>query len=316
MDITRRRFVRISATAGVAAAAGSTLLEGAAAAADRIWLLPHASWADLRNTSLGGDPAVCNNAFNQGTTWFTVEYQGEVPTNPIPSGYTGTAVVGFKAYQNGSTGLLDAIRKKQLPSWVQAVQYDAEHWDPTPQVEQGAWLYNAHRNFSYAKHFCEAAHSYGQHGLAVVLTPGNDLCNNQPNSAYPNNAPQYPLNAGETAPHGYVRHNLASAAKWLRAGDVFEYQAQPLQLYPSTYHDITVSVSNQVKAATASSKVQGVHFLAGIGRSGPTWDKATCAQLQTAANSVKGVVEGFWPNVDRYKTRVEPMICLLKSLGY
>jgi hypothetical protein len=309
MDITRRQFVQISAAAaGAAAAAASVpLLSGAAAAADRVWLLPHASWADLHNTALGGDPTVCTNAFNQGTTWFMVNYQGQAPPNPIPSGYKGVAVLGFKAYQNGSTGLLDAIRMG-LPSWVQAVQYDSEHWDPTPPVEQGAWLYNPHPNFSYAKHFCEAAHS---HGLRVVLTPGNDLCNNQPNPAYPNNAPQYPLNPGETAPQAYVRHNLASAAKWLSAGDIFEYQAQPLELHPTTYRSITAEVANQVKAVSS-----GVHFLAGIGRSGPTWDKATCAQLESAADNVAGVAEGFWPNVDANTTRVSRMICLLRHLGY
>lgn len=308
MDITRRRFVQISAAAGAAAAAaGAILPSGTAAAAGRVWLLPHASWADLHNTSLGGDPAVCHNAFNQGTTWFMVGYQGKVPPNPIPSGYKGMAVLGFKAYKNGSTGLLDAIRKG-LPSWVQAVQYDAEHWDPTPPLEQGAWLYNPHPNFSYAKNFCETAH---KHGLAVVLSPGNDLCNNRPNPAYPDSAPQYPVNPGETAEQAYVRHNLASAAKWLSADDIYEYQAQPLELHASTYRSITSQVARQVAAAKS-----GVHFLAGIGRSGPTWDKATCSQLESAADSIAGVAGGFWPNVDANATRVSRMICLLRHLGY
>jgi hypothetical protein len=308
MGINRRRFVQISVAAGVAAtAAGAAWPGGDASAASRVWLLPHASWADLHNTSLGGDPTVCRNAFNTGTTRFTVGYQGSAPPNPIPSGYKGVAVLGFKAYQNGSTGLLDAI-SKGLPSWVQAVQYDSEHWSPTPAVEQGAWLYNPHPNFSYAKHFCEVAH---KHGLAVVLSPGNDLCNNRPNPAYPDNAPQYPVNPGETAEQAYVRHNLASAAKWLSAGDIYEYQAQPLELHPSTYRSITTQVSNQVKAVSS-----GVHFLAGIGRSGPTWDNATCSQLESAADSVSGAAGGFWPNVDANAARVSRMICLLKHLGY
>lgn len=307
MEITRRKFIQASAATGGVAAAGVLSLGGIAWASARKWFLPHASWLNLTSSSLGGSETVVNNAFNQGTTWFMIGYQGPNTPSPIPPGYKGVGVLGFKAYQNGKNGLADAVHKG-LPSWVQGVQYDSEHWSWTPEKEQGAWLYNKHINFTYAKHFCELAHSKG---LKVVLTPGNDLCNNISNPAYPNQDPQYPVEKGESIEHAYVRHGIATAAKWLSPGDVYEYQAQPLELTPSTYKSITTEVANQVR-----NQKSGITFLAGIGRVGATWDHASADQLFTAANSVSGVVAGFWPNVDANATRVHRIINLLQKLGY
>ena len=306
MNFTRRQLIRISAATGMVAA-GTFSLGGLASASARKWFLPYTSWLNLTDPSLGGNKTVVNNAFNQGTTWFMTGYRGPHTPSPIPPGYKGVGVLGFKAYQNGSNGLADAVRNG-LPSWVQAVQYDSEHWSWTPEKEQGAWLYNKHVNFSYAKHFCELAHSKG---LKVVLTPGNDLCNNAPNSAYPNHDPQYPVQHGESIEHAYVRHGIATAAKWLSPGDVYEYQAQPLELAPSTYKSMTSEVANQVR-----KQKPGVTFLAGIGRVGATWDHASAYQLHAAASSVSKIVAGFWPNVDANATRVHRMIGLLRKLGY
>jgi hypothetical protein len=306
MALTRRRFLAAGAVAGAAVAAGGAAGRAGAQAA-RTWLLPRSAFNNLSNTSLGGDPAVCQSAFNNGTTWFSTVYQGAGPStpSPIPGGYSGAGVLKFQAYQDGTVGLLDAI-SAGLPSWVDAVQYDSEHWAATPSVEQGAWLYNAQPNASYAHLFCQAAH---REGLAVVLSPGNDLCNNSANPAYPGGAPQYPLESGEANYRAYVRHDLASAAKWLSAGDVYEYQAQVLELAPSTYHSVTAAVAGQVTAVKP-----GVTVLAGLGRTGATWDGATCAQLRAAAASVAGIAAGFWPNVDASASRVQPMICFLRSL--
>jgi len=309
VDITRRRFVRL----GAAVAGVSPLLRGAAAGAQagaRAWLVPrYGTYSSLADTTLGGSPAVAASAFNQGTTWFSVLYEGAGPStkNPVPAGYTGTAVLKFEAYQNGSTGLIDAI-SAGLPSWVQAVQYDAESWSQTPAIEQGAWLYNSYAGVSYAQLFCQTAHAYG---LCAVLTPGNDLCNNNANSAHPGGAPQYPLESGETDYEAYLRYGLASAAQWLAVGDVYEYQAQVLELDPSTYQSVTAAVAQQAGAVSA-----GVTFLAGIGRTGSTWDGATAAQLAAAADSVDGIAVGFWPNVDADATRVQVMIGFLEDLGY
>jgi hypothetical protein len=305
MTLSRRRF--LAAGAAAAAGAGAGAASSAAAQVSLTWLLPRSVFDNLSNTSLGGDPALCQRAFNQGTTWFSTVYNGAgaSTSSPVPSGYSGIGVLKFQAYENGSKGLADAIAAG-LPSWVKAVQYDSEHWSDTPPLEQGAWLYNAYPKTSYAQLFCQAAHGKG---LAVVLSPGNDLCNNAANAAYPGSAPQYPLASGEVDYNAYVRHNLASAAKWLSAGDVYEYQAQPLELTPSTYKSVTAKVAAQVNVVKP-----GVTLLAGIGRTGPTWDKATCAQLQAAAASVKGIAAGFWPNVDANASRVQPMICLLRSL--
>lgn len=307
MQLTRRRFVQVSAAAGAAAAASAGPLSGTASAAARKWFLPHASWVNLTDSSLGGNKTVAGNAFNQGTTWFMIGYRGPDTPNPVPAGYKGVAVLGFKAYQNGSNGLRDAL-KKGMPHWVQAVQYDSEHWQWTPEKEQGAWLYNTKIKFSYAQHFCDLAHSKG---LRVVLTPGNDLCNNAPNPAYPGKVPQYPVDKGETIEHAYVRHGIATAAKWLSRGDVYEYQSQPLELQPSMYKHITGAVADQVR-----KKVSGVTFLAGIGRVGAMWDHADASQLFAAATSVSGIAAGFWPNVDASATRVHRMIGLLQKLGY
>jgi len=307
VDITRRRFVQL----GAVAAAVSPLLRGGAAGAQAgglSWLVPrYGTYSSLVNTTLGGSPAVAASAFNQGTTWFSMVYEGAGPStkNPVPAGYTGTAVLKFEAYQNGSTGLVDAI-SAGLPSWVQAVQYDAESWSQTPAIEQGAWLYNSFAGVSYAQLFCQTAHA---HGLRAVLTPGNDLCNNNANSAYPGGAPQYPLESGETDYEAYLRYGLASAAQWLAPGDV--YQAQVLELDPSTYQSVIASVAQQVGAVSA-----GVTVLAGIGRTGSTSDGATSAQLAAAAGSVEAIAAGFWPNVDADATRVQAMIGFLEDLGY
>jgi hypothetical protein len=232
---------------------------------------------------------------------------------PVPKGYTGVAVVKFEAYSNGSTGLLDAIHAKSLPSWAQAAQYDAELWAGTtppltPPIEQGAWLYNSAAGVSYAQLFCEKAHGAG---LAVALTPGNDLCNDHPNSAY-GGVPQYPLN-GQTDYNAYVSHNLASAAKWLSPGDVYEYQAQPLETMTpigQEYGKITKAVAKQVSAVSS-----GVTMLTGIGRSNAD-DEATAADLHTDASSVAGYVSGFWPNVSSQADEVAAMIGFLQLLGY
>jgi len=278
--------------------------------AARIWLVPrYGTFSALTDTSLGGDPAVAHNAFGQGTTWFSGRYHGEGAgtRSPVPPGYTGVAVLKFAAYENGTDGLLDAVRDG-LPAWVQAVQYDAESWDATPPIEKGAWLHNPQPNVSHAELFCRKAHDLG---LAVALTPSLDLCNNRPNPAYPGSAPQYPVAHGERNYHAYVRHGLASAARWLRPGDVYEFQAQALETDTARYESVVTTVAGQVRDVS-----EGVTFLAGIGRTKANWDGATAAQLTAAARSAAPLVAGYWPNVDEDPARVQTMIEFLKNLGY
>jgi hypothetical protein len=317
MNMTRRGFLGLAAAvAGTAGATGATsgpaaqAASPAARAVTRTWLVPrYGTFSALTNTSLGGDPAVARNAFGQGTTWFSVIYHGEGTDtkSPIPPGYTGVAVLKFAAYQNGSDGLLDAIGDG-LPSWVQAVQYDAEGWDFTPPIEKGAWLYNPYPGVSYAELFCRRAHELG---FPVVLTPSLDLCNNKPNPAYPGAAPQYPVPAGERNYEADVRYGLALAARWLSPGDMYEFQSQALELDTTLYQSVTTTVAAQVHDVR-----EGVTFLAGIGRTEANWDGATAAQLTAAARSVARVAAGFWPNVDENAARVQTMIQTLKNLGY
>jgi hypothetical protein len=312
MPVTRREFLQGSGTVAAAALAGMAVTPSASAQpATRTWLLARDAFDNLNNVGLAGSPKVCRSAFNQGQTWFSTRYaSGEFQTTPVPAGYTGVGVLKFEAYQNGSTGLVDAIAAG-LPSWVQAVQYDPEEWSFTPEIEQGALLYNTYAQASYAQRFCVTAH---QHGLRVVLTPANDLCNRDPNPAYPNSAPQYPLDSHDNGEdyNAYLRHQLGTAAHYLQAGDVFEYQSQQLELDSRTYHAITFRASQQV----ATSAPAGVTFLAGLGHSMPPGDGATCAQLTAAASSVANITAGFWLNVGAYTDQVRPMICALKSLGY
>ena len=323
MDMTRRRLLGLTAAAAGAAAAAGTTFAGAAAAtraataaiggtrgATRAWLVPrYGTFSALTNTSLGGDPDVVKNAFGRGTTWFSVIYHGEGTDtkSPIPPGYTGVAVLKFAAYENGTDGLLDAI-SDGLPSWVQAVQYDSESWDQTPPIEKGAWLRNPYPGVSYAELFCRQARELG---LRAVLTPGVDLCNNKPNPAYTGDAPQYPVPAGERNYESYLRYRLATAAQWLRPGDMYEYQSQALELDPDLYKDVTTRVHAQVREVS-----RDVIFLAGVGRTGNNWDRATAGQLTAAARTVDSVAAGYWPNVDENATRVQPMIQFLKNLGY
>jgi hypothetical protein len=305
--MTRRGFLGLAATVAGALSVGAG--SGARAAA-RTWLVPrYGTFSALTNISLGGDPAVVRNAFGQGTTWFSVIYHGEGTDtrSPIPTGYTGVAVLKFAAYENGTDGLLDAIRDG-LPSWVQAVQYDAESWDFTPPIEKGAWLYNPHAKVSYAELFCRRTHDLG---LPVVLTPSLDLCNNKPNPAYPDSKPQYPVPSGERNYEAYVRYRLASAARWLSPGDMYEFQSQALETDADLYQSVTRTVEAQVREVS-----EGVTFLAGIGRTAANWDGATATQLTAAARSVAPIVAGYWPNVDENATRVQTMIRFLKNLGY
>jgi hypothetical protein len=324
MAISRRRFIQAGAAAVSVTALGSNTTASASAEPDFTWLLPSESFNYLN----AHHSAVCKSAFNNGTTWFSTNYIGSdsVPNpnlkNPIPSGYSGIAVVKFQSYdytdENGvAWGLSQVIDK--LPSWVDAVQYDAENWTGplpllTPYVEQGAWLYNSNVRRSYAKDFCDLAHSYNK---KVVLTPSNDLCNNKPNPAYPKEAPQYPLKPGERLQEAYVRYDFASASQWLHPGDVYEYQSQKLETAddraaklpaPYLYQHITTEVAKQIQGS-------GVIFLAGIGTTAP-WDKATCSQLHLAAKSVTSVAKGFWPNVGNFTKEITPMACLLTKLGY
>ena len=317
--ISRRRFLQAGLIAGGPAAGGPAAAGGTAARArpagrrgpraglTRTWLLPRATFASLSNICLGGRPAVCANAFGQGTTWFSVNYGGPaLPlASPIPAGYPGVGVLTFQAYQDDSAGLglVNAVQAG-LPQWVQAVQYDAENWDATPMVEQGAW-------FSYAQRFCQLAHSLN---LKVVLSPANDLCNNVSNCAYGGHA-QYPLRTGEANYQAYVRYRFAAAAQWLLPGDIYEYQAQALETLgsvggTSVYETISAQVARQIPAGS------GVIYLTGIGTTAPGWDGATCAQLTTAARSVAGLAAGFWPNLNATQTQIRPMICMLAGLGY
>ena len=333
--VTRRQFIRDTGAAAGIVAAASALGANAAAAATAsdtatptatrtatrtaargaqstalTWLLAREAFDNLSNPVLGGSPKVCQSAFGTGSTWFSVTYNGDnAIASPVPAGYSGVAVLKFASYQNGSTGLVDALAAG-LPSWVQAVQYDAESWSNTPDVEQGSWILNRHTLVSYAQEFCATAHS---HNLKVVLSPGNDLCNDSPNPAYPGRRPQYPITSvdGGMDYNAFIRHNLAAAAQYLAPGDIFEYQGQQLELDAPTYAAITTKVANQVKAANPAAL-----FLAGLGRSKPPSDGATCLELTAAATGVAGVAAGYWPNVDAYTSQVRPMICCLKKLGF
>lgn len=323
MPIDRRRFLQ----AGAAAVSVAALSRGAAARAASqpgyTWLLPRTSFNDLY--AVNAD--VCQSAFNQGNTWFSTLYEGSAttPANPVPDGFTGIAVVKFQAWNYTDSfgvkwGLSQVI--SELPTWVDAVQYDSETWGNdtpppfyTPPIEQGAWLYNSYANHSYAKDFCDLAHQYN---LKVVLTPGNDLCNNNANDAYPNDAPQYPLDPGETDYEAYYRYDFASASQWLNPGDIYEYQAQKLETLtdpvtgnksPYLYKTITTEIASQIQTS-------GVIFLAGIGTTNPNWDQATGQQLANAAKSVTSVTAGYWPNVDNASAQTGPMITMLQDLGY
>jgi hypothetical protein len=278
--------------------------------AARTWLVPrYGTFSALTNVGLGGDPAVAHSAFGQGSTWFSVLYHGEgaAAKSPIPPGYTGVAVLKFAAFQNGTDGLLDAVGHG-LPTWVQAVQYDAESWNFTPPAEKGAWLRNPHAGVSYAELFCRTAHDLG---FSVVLSPSLDLCNNKPNPAYPGSRPQYPVAPGERNYEAYARHRLASAARWLRRGDVFEFQSQALETDTALYRSATAAAQALVRDVSA-----GVTFLAGVGRTKANWDHATAAQLTDAALSVAPLVAGYWPNVDADAARIAAMIRFLRNLGY
>ncbi|ACU75127.1 hypothetical protein Caci_6273 [Catenulispora acidiphila DSM 44928] len=318
MSVTRRQFITTGgAAAGIAVTALTATALGASSATARsrvlttpTWMLAGAGFANLAAKSLGGDPAVCRRAFNTGRTWFITTYTGDTTIpSPVPAGYTGVAVLKFKCYQDGSTGLVDALAAG-LPSWVTAVQYDAESWAQTPDLEQGAWLLNPHTQTSYAQLFCATAHS---HGLKVVLTPGNDLCNNSPNPAYPQRKPQYPVTSKDAGQNynAFIRHNMAAAAQYLQPGDIFEYQAQQLELDTEAYTTVTTKVAEQVEAANPATL-----FLAGLGRSKPPSDGANCADLAAAATGVADTAAGFWLNVGAYSSQVRPMICALRKLGY
>ena len=325
--VTRRQFIRdtgaaagivvtasaLSTNTAVANANVTTTATAAARGAQSTaltWLLAREAFDNLANPVLGGSPKVCQSAFGTGSTWFSTTYTGDnTIASPVPPGYSGVAVLKFASYQNGSTGLVDALAAG-LPAWVAAVQYDAESWVSTPDIEQGSWLLNGHTQISYAQEFCATAHS---RNLKVVLSPGNDLCNNSPNPAYPGRRPQYPITSkdGGMDYNAFVRHRLADAAQYLAPGDIFEYQGQQLELDAATYSTITTKVANQVKAANP-----GALFLAGLGRSKPPSDGATCLELTAAATGVAGVAAGYWPNVDAYSSQVRPMICCLKKLGF
>lgn len=78
MPIPGRRFLRAGmVAAGVAAAGGAVAATGAVAhsakaqASTRTWLVPrYGTFSNLNNTSLGGDPEVCQNASNHAPRGF------------------------------------------------------------------------------------------------------------------------------------------------------------------------------------------------------------------------------------------------------
>lgn len=318
MQLTRRAFLLAAGAGAVATALGAgSSVAGASPPPPRRagalrslrWGMPASAFHNLANPRLGGDPGLADALFAGPGTWFVTDRDDR--GTPVPAGCDGVAVLDFTAYEDGATGLLDRAAGG-LPSWVQAVRYDPEHWRRTPALEQGAFVPNPYVGGSFAERFTAMAASLG---LRSVLSPGLDLCNDAPNPAYPARAPQYPAHGPNYV--AYLRYGFATAAAFQRSGDLYVYQSQELEASPRT-HGSAARFAAQVTAAGSQARAAapGVAFLAGVGRTRGTWDGATGTQLAASMLSVltSRSVDGFWLDVDATPTRVVPMVEALRLL--
>jgi hypothetical protein len=187
--------------------------------------------------------------------------------NQVVRGFSSTATLKYESYADLAS---DLAHGRTAPG-IRTVLYDPERWPRTPGVEQ-------RDPATYLRRFAQLAHA---HGLRVIETPARSLMAVE--------GARCRQNSGETLDHATLRCSLPAHAA--RYADVVEIQSQASQRDAGAYVSYVRTAAAQARAANPE-----VVVLAGLSTS-PDDIVATSGDLVTAAEAVRGEVEGFYVSV-------------------
>jgi hypothetical protein len=184
--------------------------------------------------------------------------------DPTPAGWSSTSTEHWASFESFALDVADG----EVPSYVDAVHYDAESWSQTPLDEQ---LHPA----AYQRRFCGLAH---EHGWACLTGPGQDLCG----------VLSHPR--GETYAQCYLDLDLAGKAA--RYADLVDLQAQALEARGArVYSRFVRRAARQARAANP-----GVAVLANLSPS-PSGGAVSAQRLAACAKRASPYVDGYYLTV-------------------
>ncbi len=215
---------------------------------------------------------------NAGSLWrsrdqLSLELQKKVFDTPctylvsgprVPSAYAGWSVTWTR-----SAPSLAGLQKAAQDAQVAALLYDPEAWPMTPREEQTSPDVAA----------CKAQVIAHQHGKILIVTPAIDLVRFlQPGAR-----------AGQRRFGRF--ESTGVAAKIARCADVYEIQAQGAEANTRMFRDFVKAEARQARQANPK-----IVILAGLSTN-PMGRHVTAQQVLRAAQSVQGIVDGFWLNI-------------------
>jgi hypothetical protein len=200
--------------------------------------------------------------------------------------HTASAPAVTPGWQPGSNTVTVASVQAAAtsPARYKAVIADVERWRYTPvwQQRHPAWAIRG---------ICAVAHARGEQCIAA---PALDLYGGKPNL--------------------YLASRITRAAKY---ADVWEIQAQSLELRPAAYSWFVHTVARQARHAHP-----GIKVIAGLTTSSRI-GHVTGPALWTAYRAVRRAVSGYWANIPRpgpwcpacSAVNPWPMVYVLNKIG-
>lgn len=202
------------------------------------------------------------------TTAFGVDRIRAVFGSPCTFAVGKNAFAQFRDWQMTRTvSVADARNVASAAHDVSAVIYDPESWQFTPADQQ-------HDPVAGVRVAADAAHA---NGAILIATPAVDL-----------------MRVLAPGAHGdrygaFLRTGIVEGAA--RYADVLEIQAQGSETNVAQYRSFVAAAAQQARSANPH-----VVILAGLSTN-PTGHHVSSTQLLQAAQSVRGIVDGFWLNV-------------------
>lgn len=152
-----------------------------------------------------------------------------------------------------------------LPPTTKGVVYDLEAWSLSPLSEQQNPVAST----------AAAATLVHQAGLMLIATPATDLVS--------------VLDPGATDKYAaYLSLGIPAAAQ---DADVFEIQAQDLEMSTASYASFVTAAAQAARAANPK-----VLVLAGLSTN-PNGQQVTAQDLYAAVEATRGAVNGYWLNI-------------------
>jgi isochorismate synthase EntC len=184
--------------------------------------------------------------------------------NALAQGWQSVRVQSFTSYAE----LSSAYASNAIDPSVEAILYDNEHWQFTPQEEQAQPAY-------YEQQASKVVHL---HHLLFIATPATDLV----------------LALEPNATHGSLYDTylwLKIAADAARYAEVFEIQSQGSEANTLQFQNFVQQAASQARSANPH-----VIVLAGLSTN-PTGHQVTADQLYEVIMATQKDVSGYWLNV-------------------